>query len=103
MSDKQEETLPKIIGPQVPDFLSRKELDEMDTSIPTEVSHAEPANIIGPAMPASLRPRADSSDEETFGPVPSLCSNGASDINETRAAIEKRSENMKNKLDNKVM
>ncbi|KAG8181459.1 hypothetical protein JTE90_017521 [Oedothorax gibbosus] len=103
MSDEPEEHSPKIIGPQVPDFLSRKELDELDTSIPAKTASEEPANVIGPVLPASLRRRADSSDDEAVGPVPSMCSNVESDINETRAAIEKRAENMKNKLDNKYI
>ncbi|KAF8793357.1 GPALPP motifs-containing protein 1-like [Argiope bruennichi] len=98
VSEKQSKRSPKIIGPQFPDFLQRKLCDET-----TENSgDSETRNSIGPTLPSSFQNSSynDEEDHESYGPLPNQ-SSGESDLYDQRAAIEKRAENMRNKLDNK--
>lgn len=90
----------RVIGPQIPDFLSK---NIENSSLITETSKA--SNVIGPELPPSFQNKLqneDDFDEDVYGPVPALSSNDTCDLYERKVEIEKRAENMKNKLDNKL-
>ncbi|GIY37020.1 uncharacterized protein CDAR_306371 [Caerostris darwini] len=101
--DSSEKKSPKVIGPQIPDFLSKDMLSNIEESKSSRGVKSQSTNVIGPALPPSLQNKSDDDDSEgeTYGPLPMQCDNDSYDLHEKRAAIEKRSSNMRNKLDNK--
>ncbi|GBL82019.1 hypothetical protein AVEN_50593-1 [Araneus ventricosus] len=101
---KQSKGSPKVIGPQRPDFLRRKSYDETNENNLEELADFEIRNSIGPVLPSSFQRSSSSYDDEevdeSYGPLPNQ-SSGESDLYDRRVVIEKRAENMRNKLDNK--
>lgn len=100
--DSESEELPKekrkLIGPQVPSFLSRKSEDHINSS---DSEESETSKIIGPVLPSSLSSLDSFSvkeDSDVFGPMPPQTNMDYDLVN----IIEKRASNMKNKLENKV-
>lgn len=78
--------------------MSAKQSDaDSDSDSPEENTH-QSDKIIGPVLPRSLTGNSGNSDDEVYGPMPSQTKMDYDVVN----MIEKRSVNMKNKLDNKA-
>ncbi|CAL1287373.1 unnamed protein product [Larinioides sclopetarius] len=102
---KESRKSPKVIGPERPAFLGRKSHDEINENNLEKSSDSEIRNSIGPVLPSSFQRSSYDDDEEvdeSYGPLPDQ-SSGESDLYDRKVAIEKRAENMRNKLDNKYI
>lgn len=88
----------KVIGPQIPDFLTSKQLNDGVNSPVRDESQS--SKIIGPVIPSSCTKssNSDNEDSEVYGPMPPQTKIDYDVV----GMIEKRAASMKNKLDNKV-
>ncbi|GFY77680.1 uncharacterized protein TNIN_164381 [Trichonephila inaurata madagascariensis] len=95
----------RVIGPQIPsDFLSKHTFSNNEGSNVLRTETSNTSNVIGPELPPSFQNQLeneDDFDEDVYGPVPAQSSNDSYDLYERKIEIEKRAENMKNKLENK--
>ncbi|XP_054720225.1 GPALPP motifs-containing protein 1-like [Uloborus diversus] len=94
-SSHEESCSSKLIGPQIPNFLSVKKSNDKDAA--GEQEDKNERKFIGPKIPSSLHGEESGSDEEYVGPMPSHSNEDAYNVVKD---IEKRATSMKNKLDN---